>query len=86
MDVYRLPEGHPKTFPEWYRFSRIAYDTENEMARVLFDCHEPKGPHTHVDDDGEGMPFDWKSIEAAYDLFFERVKERFGAFDIEEES
>ena len=86
MDVYRLPKGHPETFPDGYRFSWIAYDSEKETNRVLFDCHHPKGPHFHIDHDPEGQPFEWKSLEAAYDLFFEKIRERFGDFqmDLEE--
>ena len=84
MDVFRLPEGHPESFPEGYRFSWIAYDSENEEARVLFDCHHPKGPHIHVDEDPAGTPFKWVSLESAYDLFFSKLREWFGDFETEE--
>lgn len=61
-----------------YRFSWIAFDPEEEGARVLFDCHEPKDPHWHIDDDEEGQPFIWKGLKEAEELFFQKVEERFG--------
>ncbi len=85
MDVFRLPDGYPDSFPEGYRFSWIAYDSEDESARVLFDCHHPKGPHIHLDVDPTGTPFEWKSLESAYDLFFQKLRERFGDFESNEE-
>ncbi len=58
--------------------SWIAFDPEEEGARVLFDCHEPKGPHWHIDDDEEGQLFVWQGLKEAEDLFFQKVEERFG--------
>jgi hypothetical protein len=86
MDLHKLPEGHSENFPEGYKFSWIAFDPNRESERVLFDCHFPKGPHFHIDDEVEGEPFKWTSLDAAYDLFFVKVKERFGRFILEEES
>jgi hypothetical protein len=80
MDLYRLPDGHPKSFPEGYRFSWIAFDPDEEGARVLFDCHHPKGPHVHLDDDQEGEPIEWTTVDEAYVLFFDTIRERFGDF------
>ena len=85
MDLYRLPEGHSKSFPEGFRFSWIAYDPEDPPAKVLFDCHFPKGPHIHVDGDPVGEPFEWTMVDAAYALFFMKVRERFGEFTMDEE-
>ena len=85
MDLYRLPKGHPKIFPEGYRFSWIAYDPENPLFRVLFDCHPPKGPHVHVDDNKEGDAIEWISLEVTYLEFFEAIRKRFGEFLIKED-
>ena len=85
MDLYQLPGGYPDTFPEGYKFSWIAFDPEDETKRVLFDCHPPKGPHAHIDEDGDGEPFSWVSLEAAYEFFFDKVRERFGEFEMEED-
>jgi hypothetical protein len=57
MDLYKLPEGHPKSFPDGHRFSWIAFDSDDESMRVLFDCHHPKGPHFHVDNEATA----WRS-------------------------
>ena len=84
MDVFKLPEGSSDGFPDGYRFSWIACDSENDSARILFDCHPPKGPHIHVDGDPDGEPFIWESLEVSYELFFERVRSRFGEFEIAE--
>ena len=51
MDLYKLPEGHHDSFPEGYKFSWIAFDPENPSKQVLLDCHVPKGPHFHTDQD-----------------------------------
>ena len=85
MDVFKLPDSSSKMVSEGYRFSWIAYDSENEAARVLFDNHPPKGPHSHIDGDLEGKPFKWKSLDASYERFFEKVRDRFGDFEITEE-
>ncbi len=85
MDLYKLPNGHPLSFPEGYRFSWIAFDPSDETAKVLFDCHEPKGPHIHVDSDSTGVPFEWRSLDDAYAFFFAKVRQRFGEFTQEEE-
>ena len=42
MDLYEVTKK--KGQPE-YRFSWIAFDIDNPMRRILFDCHPPKGPH-----------------------------------------
>jgi hypothetical protein len=84
MDLYRLPNGSKKEYPEGYKFSWIAFDPENEVKRVLFDCHSKKGPHVHLDDDKEGQAFHWKDLDAASELFFATVKKHFGDFDLEE--
>jgi hypothetical protein len=82
MDLYKLPKGYPKSFPEGYKFSWIAYDPDDESAKVLFDCHPPKGPHVHVDNDKDGEAFDWKNLDDAYELFFAKVREKFGDFNL----
>ncbi len=61
-----------------YRFSWIAFDPDEPGARVLVDCHEPKGPHWHIDGDEVGQPFTWTGLKEAEDFFFQKVEERFG--------
>ena len=85
MDLYRLPKGHSKSFPEGFRFSWIAYDPEDPSIRVLVDSHPPKGPHIHRDGDPVGEPFEWTTLDAAYSLFFAKIRERFGEFMADEE-
>lgn len=81
MDLFKLADGHSRSFPEGYRFSWIALDPENPTERVLFDCHVPKGPHVHVDDDPDGELIEWTTLDEVYELFFERVRQRFGDFE-----
>lgn len=85
MDLYLLPDGHSEIFPEGYKFSWIAFDPDHETERVLFDCHSPKGPHVHIDGDS-GEPFKWSTLEAAYEHFFAKIRERFGEFTMNEDS
>lgn len=82
MDLFRLTEEDPaQTHPEGYRFSWIAFDRESPEKRVLFDCHPPKGPHFHLDEDREGVPFEWTSLAAAIEFFRQKVREHFGELD-----
>lgn len=81
MDLYRLPRGAKKEYPERFKFSWIAFDPDNSARRVLFDCHGDKGPHRHLDDDEEGAPFDWKGLDSAIELFFATVRNHLGDFD-----
>lgn len=78
MDLYRLPRSARKEYPEGYKFSWIAYDLDKEEKRILFDCHDLKGPHTHLDGEKTGKPFRWTSLDAATTLFFKTIKEHFG--------
>lgn len=78
MDLFHVPGGHEKGLPEGYKFSWIAFDPLEAGARILFDCHPPKGPHLHVDADPVGVPYQWESLEAAEKFFFGKVQERFG--------
>ena len=76
-DTFQLPG---KDLSSWnaYRFSWIAFDPDETSARVLFDCHEPKGPHWHIDSDEVGQPFTWTGLKEAEEFFFQKVEERFG--------
>lgn len=79
MDLYELPETELiNSSSSHYRFSWIAFDKEEPAMRVLFDCHPPKGPHFHIDEDKRGQSFTWSSLPAAIQLFYLKVKERFG--------
>ncbi|TVQ77823.1 MAG: hypothetical protein EA369_08535 [Bradymonadales bacterium] len=80
MDLYKIPRVNTKDFPGGHRFSWIAFDPEAPERRVLFDSHPPKGPHIHIDDELEGKPFEWVSVDQAKRLFFKCVKEHFGKF------
>lgn len=83
-DLYRLPKPEKKSGAEKFKFSWIAFDSENESRRVLMDCHEPKGPHIHFDDDKDGQVFRWTGIDAAWVMFFDTIRSHFGDL-IEEE-
>ena len=78
MDIFKIEEPEGAQFPDGYRFSWIAFDRYDPMKRVLFDCHPPKGPHLHVDQDKEGIPFQWENLEKAIELFWQKVWDRFG--------
>lgn len=81
MDLYKLNGilGQPGSD---FKFSWIAFDTDNHMRRVLFDSHPPKGPHFHIDDDMEGQRFNWISTEDTIRLFHEKVAEHFGELEV----
>ncbi len=52
------------------------------QERVLFDCHPPKGPHIHIDDDQEGISLEWKRLDDTRVKFFAEVLKlkKFGEF------
>lgn len=83
-DLYRLPKPEMKRGPDRYKFSWIAFDSENDSKKVLMDCHEPKAPHIHLDDDPNGRAFRWRGIDAAWELFFDTIRSHFGEL-VEEE-
>ncbi len=76
MDLYKLPGRGGK-----FRFSWIAFDANDPLRRVLFDSHPPKGPHFHVNEDQEGVPFKWISLEDSIRLFRKKVREHFGELE-----
>ena len=78
VDTFRLRGAKDPSSWEAYRFSWIAFDPDETGARVLFDCHKPKGPHWHIDEDEVGQPFTWKGLKEAEDFFLEKVEEKFG--------
>jgi hypothetical protein len=80
MDLYELPIKHrrPAKFPEDYKFSWIAFDSETPENRVLFDCHKDKGPHIHFDGQELDREIKAKSPEEAEELFYALIAERFG--------
>lgn len=84
MDLFHVPGGQEKGLPEGYKFSWIALDPSDSEARILFDCHPPKGPHLHVDSEKVGVPYQWVSLDEAEKFFFDKVQERFGKFIKEE--
>ncbi|OFZ82726.1 MAG: hypothetical protein A2583_05130 [Bdellovibrionales bacterium RIFOXYD1_FULL_53_11] len=81
MDLFRLPPGHPDSYPEGLRFSWIAFDPDDDSLKVLFDCHDPKGAHIHINN-GKPTPIKWTSVDDAQGLFFSAIREVFGDFDI----
>lgn len=78
MDLFQLSPPFDPLFPDGYKFSWTAFDPLNPENRVLFDCHVPKGVHYHLDQDIEGKPFQWNSLQDAESQFLEKVQERFG--------
>lgn len=79
MDLYRIDAIEaPLDYPEGYKFSWIAFNPDNNLERVLVDCHKGKGPHFHIDEEGQGISFEWTSLDDAMELFAKKVKDRFG--------
>jgi hypothetical protein len=77
MDLYKIKEADAPDGSD-LKYSWIAFDPDNPIRRVLFDAHPPKGPHFHIDEDSDGEPFEWKSVDAAIQLFHEKVTAHFG--------
>jgi len=74
----RLPN-----FPEGYQFNWIAFNIINpENEFVLFDNHESKPPHYHIDNKKKSTFFIWTSWKETEKLFWKKVQERFGYFEL----
>ena len=78
MDLFLLPAPCESCFPEGFKFSWIAFEEDMPEARILFDCHSPKGPHMHIGQNLMDSPFEWQSLSVAQDLFYSKVIEFFG--------
>jgi len=48
------------------------------QKNVLLDCHHPKGPNLHTEDEEETLP--WVSYEEAFIIFWKRIENIFGPF------
>jgi len=78
IEARLIGDKAPPEFPEGIKFRWIAYRDLNPTERVLMDCHHGKGPHIHVDDDPEGVPFLWTTLDDALSLFGAQIEKRFG--------
>jgi len=75
----RLPD-----FPEGYQFNWIAFNIVNPTNEfVLFDNHNQKPPHYHIDDKKKSTFFTWISRSKAEKLFWQKVQEKFGYFELD---
>lgn len=80
MDLFEIdaPSNPQALFLDRFKFSWIAYDTNNPSRRILVDCHEPFGIHLHIDQQPH-LPFEAKTLDDASGFFMEKVVEHFGA-------
>lgn len=84
MRLWQFPNVSSKDFPQGYKFSWIAFNVINPQQEfVLFDNHHGKPPHYHIDSKKNYAFFTWISREKAEKLFFQKVQERFGYFELE---
>src|SRR5277367_2001281 len=77
MDLYEVLGKDAEKHPGGYRFSWIAFNTQNPMERVLFDSHPPKGPHFHIDNRKNEIKLEWTSLAQVERLFFRIVARHF---------
>ena len=70
-------------YPEGLKINWIAYNEDEPNERVLFDNHHGKSLHYHIDKDKLGVPFTWTSRERVEALFWQKVRHRFGYFELE---
>jgi hypothetical protein len=76
LDVWKIPPPEDQNFPDGFKFSFIAFKADNPNEKILLDCHPPKGPHMHINNDE--LSFEWSGIESATELFWEKVENKFG--------
>jgi hypothetical protein len=78
MDLFWIEDPN-QIYPEGYKYSWIALDIENEDNRVLFDCHPPKGPHIHINNNE--VPYEWISLEQTEKDFWTYIDQIFGPLE-----
>ena len=79
VKLVKLSIAKPE-FPQGYKFSWIAFNRDYPNERVLFDNHRGKKPHYHVN--GKQVFFTWKSRQHAEQLFYQKIIEKFGHFQL----
>lgn len=78
MKLIKLLDIQKGEYPEDYKFNWIAFEQDNPEEKVLFDNHHGKKPHFHINDQEEF--FIWISKEKSQELFFQKVRKKFGEF------
>lgn len=81
MKLWQFPSAKSIDFPEGYKMSWIVLNLFNKKERVLFDNHNQKPPHYHIDEQQEF--FKWKSLAETEKLFWQMVYQKFGYFNYE---
>jgi hypothetical protein len=76
IEVFKIPPPNDRDYPEGLKVSMIAFRQDNPETKLLLNCHPPKGPHIHINELEE--PFLWTGLEAAFDIFWNRVESIFG--------
>ena len=81
MRLWHFPNVQKVDFPEGYRLSWIVFLLVNKKHQVLFDNHQGKKPHYHLDD--KENFFKWKSLAETEKMFWQMAYEKFGYFNYE---
>ena len=79
MVLDRTDEKVGIEFPESYKFRWMAFNIDNKDEFVRFDNHTGKLPHWH--DNSKQGKLEWRGLELTEELFYQKVKEKFGDFD-----
>lgn len=82
MRLWQFPQVKTKEFPEGYQLKWIVFNLFNKKEQVLFDNHQGKTPHYHIDKHQEF--FKWKSLFETKKMFWQMVYQKFGYFNYEQ--
>ncbi|CFW92737.1 protein of unknown function [endosymbiont DhMRE of Dentiscutata heterogama] len=81
MSLVKFTSQVSTEFPEGYKFRWMAYNVDNPDKLLRFDNHTGKFPHWH--DNGQEGELEWLGLEKTEQLFFQKVKSKFGYFDFD---
>lgn len=78
IKLQKLSGINKKEHPEDLKLNWIAYDKVVPSEMVRIDNHHNKGLHYHVN--GKEVFFAWINLEKTWELFYQKIVEKFGAF------
>lgn len=78
-EIFKIPMAQAHHFPDGFKVSMIAYRNDLPEKRILLDCHPPKGPHYHLEN--QEVNFQWQGLDHADELFWQLVETEFGKLE-----
>ncbi|MCE8163635.1 MAG: hypothetical protein I3273_07275 [Candidatus Moeniiplasma glomeromycotorum] len=79
IKLQKLVGINKSEYPEDYKINWIAFNKVNPQELVRIDNHYKKSLHYHRNGEEKFIP--WESLEKMWELFHQKIVERFGDFN-----